>query len=334
MEETIKEKNILTVNDLCVNLFTDGLSLPVIAHVSFDVKEGETLGVVGESGCGKSMLASAIIGLIARPGKITGGQILFEGNDLTKFSQNDLRSIRGRKISMIFQDPMTSLNPIMTCGKQITECIHAHNKVSKKAADEKALEMIRSVGIHNPEKIFRQVPFQLSGGMRQRIMIAMALVCKPKLLICDEPTTALDVTVQAQILKLIKHLQKETGTAVIFISHDMGVISEMSDKIAVMYAGHLIEYGTANEILNNPQHPYTKGLQAAIPKIEEETEKLECIPGNVPMLDKIPSGCVFAPRCAFATEKCRESRPECFITDRNTGHKTACFYPTEKEISK
>ncbi|MCR4627038.1 MAG: ABC transporter ATP-binding protein [Treponema sp.] len=325
--------NVLTINNLCVTLFTEKQELPAVSHVTLHVKEGKTLGIVGESGCGKSMLASAIIGLISHPGKITEGQILFEGKDLTEFSQKQLREIRGAKISMIFQEPMTSLNPLMKCGKQITECILAHQKITKKEADAKALEMIKSVGIQNAEKVFNQVPFQLSGGMRQRIMIAMALICKPRLLICDEPTTALDVTVQSQILKLIRHLQKETGTAVIFISHDMGVISEMSDNVAVMYAGHLIEYGSADEIFKNPQHPYTKGLQAAIPKLEEDSDRLETIAGNVPMLDSIPDGCVFAPRCAFATAKCRENRPA--LSNSAGGHKTeyqsehitACFYP-------
>ena len=235
----MENENILIIKDLDVRLFTDRGELPVIDRLSLTLKAGETLGIVGESGCGKSMLASAIMGLIAHPGKVTGGSIQFEGQELAGMKKKDLRRIRGTGISMIFQEPMTSLNPLMTCGRQIVETITSHEKVSKAEAKERALDMIRSVGIARPEKVFSEVPAQLSGGMRQRIMIAMALICRPRLLICDEPTTALDVTVQAQILGLIRRLQKETGTSVIFISHDMGVISQMADRVAVMYAGQL-----------------------------------------------------------------------------------------------
>ena len=301
---------------------THRVELPVIDRLSLTLKAGETLGIVGESGCGKSMLASAIMGLVAHPGKVTGGSIQFEGQELVGMKKKDLRRIRGTGISMIFQEPMTSLNPLMTCGRQIVETITSHEKMNKAEAKERALAMIRSVGIARPEKVFSEVPAQLSGGMRQRIMIAMALICRPRLLICDEPTTALDVTVQAQILGLIRRLQKETGTSVIFISHDMGVISQMADRVAVMYAGQLVEYAEGEKIFTEPEHPYTQGLQAAIPRLDEEKDTLLSIPGNVPMLYDLPKGCIFSPRCAHATEQCRNERPELV---ENSGHLVRCF---------
>ncbi len=325
----MNDNPVISVKDLCVTLYTESGDLPVVDKVSFAVNKGQTLGIVGESGCGKSMLASAIMGLVARPGKISGGSICFCGDDITHLSQKQLRQYRGSRMSMVFQEPMTSLNPLMTCGKQIAECVLAHERVSKKEAESKALEMIKAVGIHNAEKVFHQVPVQLSGGMRQRIMIAIALVCRPELLICDEPTTALDVTVQAQILQLIRELQEETGAAVIFISHDMGVISEMSDYVAVMYAGKLVEYGKSGEIFSSPMHPYTKALQNAVPTLDDDEKTLESIPGNVPMLNQIPSGCVFAPRCTFASPECMERRPECH-PDENDSHCAACFYPFDE----
>ena len=310
----MENENILIIKDLDVRLFTDRGELPVIDRLSLTLKAGETLGIVGESGCGKSMLASAIMGLIAHPGKVTGGSIQFEGQELAGMKKKDLRRIRGTGISMIFQEPMTSLNPLMTCGRQ------------------RALDMIRSVGIARPEKVFSEVPAQLSGGMRQRIMIAMALICRPRLLICDEPTTALDVTVQAQILGLIRRLQKETGTSVIFISHDMGVISQMADRVAVMYAGQLVEYAEGEKIFTEPKHPYTQGLQAAIPRLDEEKDTLLSIPGNVPMLYELPKGCIFSPRCAHATERCRNERPALV---ENSGHLVRCFlYEDNKKQTK
>ena len=328
----MENENILIIKDLDVRLFIDRGELPVIDRLSLTLKAGETLGIVGESGCGKSMLASAIMGLIAHPGKVTGGSIQFEGQELAGMKKKDLRRIRGTGISMIFQEPMTSLNPLMTCGRQIVETITSHEKVSKAEAKERALDMIRSVGIARPEKVFSEVPAQLSGGMRQRIMIAMALICRPRLLICDEPTTALDVTVQAQILGLIRRLQKETGTSVIFISHDMGVISQMADRVAVMYAGQLVEYAEGEKIFTEPKHPYTQGLQAAIPRLDEEKDTLLSIPGNVPMLYDLPKGCIFSPRCAHATEQCRNERPELV---ENSGHLVRCFlYEDNKKQTK
>ena len=328
----MENENILIIKDLDVRLFADRGELPVIDRLSLTLKAGETLGIVGESGCGKSMLASAIMGLIAHPGKVTGGSIQFEGQELAGMKKKDLRRIRGTGISMIFQEPMTSLNPLMTCGRQIVETITSHEKVSKAEAKERALDMIRSVGIARPEKVFSEVPAQLSGGMRQRIMIAMALICRPRLLICDEPTTALDVTVQAQILGLIRRLQKETGTSVIFISHDMGVISQMADRVAVMYAGQLVEYAEGEKIFTEPKHPYTQGLQAAIPRLDEEKDTLLSIPGNGPMLYERPKGCIFSPRCAHATERCRNERPALV---ENSGHLVRCFlYEDNKKQTK
>ena len=318
----MENENILIIKDLDVRLFTDRGELPVIDRLSLTLKAGETLGIVGESGCGKSMLASAIMGLIAHPGKVTGGSIQFEGQELVGMKKKDLRRIRGTGISMIFQEPMTSLNPLMTCGRQIVETITSHEKMNKAEAKERALSMIRSVGIARPEKVFSEVPAQLSGGMRQRIMIAMALICRPRLLICDEPTTALDVTVQAQILGLIRRLQKETGTSVIFISHDMGVISQMADRVAVMYAGQLVEYAEGEKIFTEPKHPYTQGLLKALPRMGESQEKLYVIDGVVPSLYELPTGCRFWPRCAYATERCKHEIPALYEVE---GRKIRCF---------
>lgn len=305
-----------------MRLFTDRGVLPVIDKLSLSLACGETLGVVGESGCGKSMLASAIMGLVSEPGKVTAGSIRFRGKELVGMRQKELRKLRGSELSMIFQEPMTSLNPLMSCGRQIVETILAHEKVSRAEAKARALEMLTAVGIPRVEKVFAEIPAQLSGGMRQRVMIAMALVCNPSLLICDEPTTALDVSVQAQILALIRKLQREKGTSVIFISHDMGVISEMSDRVAVMYAGQVVEYAPAADLFEKPMHPYTVGLQAAIPRIEDERESLESISGNVPMLYELPKGCIFSPRCPYATERCKAERPEPTSVD---GRMVRCF---------
>ena len=316
------EKKLLEIIDLYTFFDTKRGTVKAVNNVSYTVEEGKTLGVVGESGSGKSVSAMSILRLLDGNGYIAGGQILFNGVDLTKLPLSEMYKIRGNDISVIFQEPMTSLNPLMTCGRQIVETITSHEKMNKAEAKKRALAMIRSVGISRPEKVFSEVPAQLSGGMRQRIMIAMALICRPRLLICDEPTTALDVTVQAQILGLIRRLQKETGTSVIFISHDMGVISQMADRVAVMYAGQLVEYAEGEKIFTEPEHPYTQGLQAAIPRLDEEKDTLLSIPGNVPMLYDLPKGCIFSPRCAHATEQCRNERPELV---ENSGHLVRCF---------
>ena len=326
------DDTLLRVNDLHVTLFTEDGALPAIQGLTFKMRRGETLAVVGESGCGKSMTALSVMGLIPQPpAKITGGQIEFEGTDLTKLSADQMREVRGNKISMIFQEPMTSLNPVMTSGRQIREGILVHNPTMDKAeADKRALEMIRLVGIPAPEKVFKSYPFELSGGMRQRIMIAMALACEPDLLICDEPTTALDVTIQAQILKLIDSMRSELGTAVMLITHDMGVVSEMADWVIVMYAGHLVEYTAAPELFTNPKHPYTKGLIDSIPSLDTSGQKLFAIPGNVPMLNELPSGCPFNPRCPFARDICRHECPEMAPVDGDGRHTAACWKYTDK----
>ena len=300
----MSQNTVLEIKDLEVELFSEQGPLPVIDKVNLSIKEGEIVGIVGESGCGKSMLASAIMNLLNSPAQIAAGTIFYEGQDMTTLSSKEFQKIRGNEISMIFQEPMTSLNPLMKVGKQIEEAIKAHEKVTNAELKERAIAAIREVGIPQPEKVYHDIPSRLSGGMRQRIMIAMALVCHPKLLICDEPTTALDVTIQAQILRLIKKLRDETNTAVIFISHDMGVIYQMVDRVVVMYAGQFVESAPCKKLFENPLHPYTIGLQNAIPQINKQQSSLQDIPGSVPMLDNLPEGCLFAPRCPFAKTEC------------------------------
>ena len=300
----MSQNTVLEMKDLEVELYSEKGPLPVIDKVNLSIKEGEIVGIVGESGCGKSMLASAIMNLLNSPAQIAAGTIFYEGQDMTSLSPREFQKIRGNEISMIFQEPMTSLNPLMKVGKQIEEAIKAHEKVSNAELKERAIAAIRDVGIPQPEKVYHDIPSRLSGGMRQRIMIAMALVCHPKLLICDEPTTALDVTIQAQILRLIKKLRDETNTAVIFISHDMGVIYQMVDRVVVMYAGQFVESAPCKKLFEKPLHPYTVGLQNAIPQINKQQSSLQDIPGSVPMLDNLPEGCLFAPRCPFAKSEC------------------------------
>ena len=300
----MSQNTVLEIKDLEVELLSEKGPLPVIDKVNLSIKEGEIVGIVGESGCGKSMLASAIMNLLNSPAKIAAGTIFYDGQDMTTLSSKEFQKIRGNEISMIFQEPMTSLNPLMKVGKQIEEAIKAHEKVTNAELKERAIAAIRDVGIPQPEKVYHDIPSRLSGGMRQRIMIAMALVCHPKLLICDEPTTALDVTIQAQILRLIKKLRDETNTAVIFISHDMGVIYQMVDRVVVMYAGQFVESAPCKKLFEKPLHPYTIGLQNAIPQINKLQSSLQDIPGSVPMLDNLPEGCLFAPRCPFAKAEC------------------------------
>ena len=300
----MSQNTVLEIKDLEVELFSEQGPLPVIDKVNLTIKEGEIVGIVGESGCGKSMLASAIMNLLNSPAQIAAGTIFYEGQDMTTLSSKEFQKVRGNEISMIFQEPMTSLNPLMKVGKQIEEAIKAHEKVTNTELKERAIAAIREVGIPQPEKVYHDIPSRLSGGMRQRIMIAMALVCHPKLLICDEPTTALDVTIQAQILRLIKKLRDETNTAVIFISHDMGVIYQMVDRVVVMYAGQFVESAPCKKLFEKPLHPYTIGLQNAIPQINKQQSSLQDIPGSVPMLDNLPEGCLFAPRCPFAKAEC------------------------------
>lgn len=317
---------LLKLEDLQTYFYTDDGVVKSVDGVSFDIFKGETLGVVGESGCGKSVTSLSIMRLIPiPPGKIAGGHIWFDGEDLVKKTEAEMRKIRGNDISMIFQEPMTSLNPVYTVGDQISEVIILHQKVSKKEALEQTVEMLRKVGIPSPEKRVHEYPHQLSGGMRQRVMIAMALSCNPKLLIADEPTTALDVTIQAQILELMKELKDEFNTAIMLITHDLGVVAEVCDRIAVMYAGKIVEYSDVETIFGRPQHPYTWGLLKSIPKLEGHVGRLMTIEGVVPSPLNLPKGCTFNPRCRFSTDKCRESMPD--IHEIRPGHSVRCWHP-------
>lgn len=299
---------ILEVKNLKTSFFTSQGEIKAVDDVSFEVYKGKTLAIVGESGCGKSVTSLSIMRLIAEPpGKIVGGQILFESKDLTRATQEELRKIRGNRISMIFQEPMTSLNPVFTIGNQIEEAILLHQKVNKVEARKIAIEMLKLVGIPAPEKRVFDYPHQLSGGMRQRVMIAMALSCNPDILIADEPTTALDVTIQAQILELLKDLQKRLGMALVLITHDLGVVAETADEVIVMYAGHIVEKAPVQQLFKNPKHPYTRGLLNSIPK--PGSKRLETIAGMVPHLLKLPKGCRFADRCAHVSDECRAQDP-------------------------
>ncbi|OUR76948.1 peptide ABC transporter ATP-binding protein [Alphaproteobacteria bacterium 46_93_T64] len=319
---------LLSVKDLIVEFKTRAGIARVLNKVSLDVHAGEILGIVGESGCGKSMTALSIMGLIpSPPGKIAGGEIELNGENILTASNKRIQQMRGKEISMIFQEPMTSLNPVFCVGDQIAEAILLHEKATKAEAWERSIKMLDRVGIPEATIRARAYPHELSGGMRQRVMIAMALACNPKVLIADEPTTALDVTVQAQIFDLIKELQQETGTAIIMITHDMGAIAELADRVAVMYAGHVIETGNTEDILTNPYHPYTRGLIACVPHLEEnpsdERPYLAEIPGVVPSLTELGKGCTFAPRCSYQSENCVTNRPDLSqITDR---HSVSCF---------
>lgn len=301
---------LLDVRNLKTYFYIEDSVITAVDLVSFVVQEGETLGIVGESGSGKSVTALSIMRLIpSPPAKIVDGKILFKGEDLLLKSEDEMRRIRGKEISMIFQEPMTSLNPVLTIGAQISEAIMLHEGVSKKEALEKSEHLLHLCKVSLPKKRLRQYPHELSGGMRQRAMIAMALACNPSLLIADEPTTALDVTVQAQILDLILELQKRMGTAVLFITHDLGVINEVADNVAIMYCGRIVEYGPTKDVLRHPLHPYTKGLLASLPTIKGPRKPLKSIKGSVPSPQEILSGCRFAPRCDYASDRCVHTEP-------------------------
>ncbi len=328
-------KNILEVHNLKVSFFTNVGEVKAVGGVSFHVGVGEAIGIVGESGSGKSVTSLSIMRLLTYPGRIVGGSIHFAGNNLVKASEREMQRIRGNEISMIFQDPMTSLNPVFTIGNQIMEPLMRHQKLSRSEAKAKAIEMLRLVGIPSPEKRLTQYPHEFSGGMRQRAMIAMALSCQPKLLIADEPTTALDVTIQAQILELMKELKEKINTSIILITHDLGVVAEICSRIIVMYAGIIVEQGTREDIFYNPRHPYTWGLLKSIPHIEaEKKERLIPIDGQPPDLLKPPAGCPFYPRCEHAMEICVEQRPP--YTDLSLNHKAACWllHPNAPKVER
>lgn len=303
-------EKLLEVKNLKTYFYTDEGVVKSVDDVSFDVEKGKTLGIVGESGCGKSITSLSIMQLVETPpGKIVGGEIIYQGENLLEKNKDQMRKIRGGEIAMIFQEPMTSLNPVFTVGKQIMEALRLHTDLDKEKAKERAIEMLKLVKIPLPEKRFNEYPHQLSGGMRQRVMIAMALSCNPKLLICDEPTTALDVTIQAQILDLIRDLNEKMNTSVLFITHDLGVVSELCDTVIVMYTGRIVEKAPVRELFNDPKHPYTVGLMSAIPRITKDRPPLETIEGVVPNPTERISGCSFWPRCPHATEQCRQGEP-------------------------
>jgi len=321
---------ILHINELETEFQSRDGVVKAVDKVSYQVGKGETLGIVGESGCGKSVTSLSILRLIPNPpGRISGGEVLFKGEDLTKVSEGRIREVRGNEISIIFQEPMTSLNPMMTIGQQISEPLIRHQGMSKKKASAKAEEMLELVHIPDAKKWLKGYPHEMSGGMRQRAMIAMALACDPEVLIADEPTTALDVTIQAQILKLIRELQKKMGTAVVMITHDLGVIAETADRVVVMYAGRKVEEAGVKELFARPRHPYTVGLMTAIPRLDKITgnnnftDRLTEIPGVVPPLYDLPNGCAFAARCSFVKGRCREERPA--FEEKSSGHWAACF---------
>lgn len=320
---------MLSVRDLHVSFKTYGGEVQALRGVSFDLYKGETLAIVGESGCGKSVTANTIMGLIPQPaGRIKNGNVLFKGKDLTKLEKSEMRKVQGVDISMIFQDPMTALNPTLKIGEQLTEGLRTHQKVSKSEARQKAINLLEVVGIPNPEERMKQYPHQFSGGMRQRIVIAIALICEPELLIADEPTTALDVTIQAQILELFEEIQERTGVSIILITHDLGVVAKIADRIAVMYAGKVIEIGEKREVFYSPQHPYTKGLLASVPRLDLKEEELQPIEGTPPDLFAPPIGCPFTARCPFAMEVCDRIYPA--TTGLSDTHAVDCWLQDER----
>ena len=326
-------RKVLSVRDLEISFATSSGSVSAIRGVRLDLYEGETLAIVGESGSGKSVTAYSLMGLTAYPGKLIGGSLQFNGHEIEKMSEKEMRRIRGNEVSIIFQDPMTSLNPVYTVGNQIMEVILLHTDKNRKQARERAKELLTLVGINEPDKRLKQYPHELSGGMRQRVMIAMALACEPKLLIADEPTTALDVTIQAQILELMMELKDKLGMAIIMITHDLGVVASMCERIAVMYAGRIVEYGTTEDIFYNPKHQYTKGLIRSIPRIDtKEHERLVPIEGTPVDLLNPPAGCPFAPRCEACMKICLREMPP--ITNFDEVHYTQCWLNQKEEMEK
>ncbi len=321
------EKNTLQVEHLCTSFFTQNGEVKAVNDVSLTVPKRSIIGIVGESGCGKSMTARSIIRLLKYPGKIVSGRVLLADKDLTALSERDMADVRGEELSMIFQEPMTSLNPVVKVGKQVCEVVMLHRKVRAKEAKAEVLRIFRKVGISEPERRYECYPHELSGGLRQRIMIAMAMICRPKLIIADEPTTALDVTVEAQILQLMKNLRDEIGTSIILISHNLGVIAQVCDYVYVMYAGRVVEQAETFELFDHPAHPYTRGLMNAVASLDGDSPLLDTIPGVVPNLLHLPEGCSFSPRCDRCTEACKRAMPE--LAEIAPGHMTRCINTTE-----
>ena len=323
---------LLEVRDLHTSFFTPVGEVKAVNGISFNLDHGKVLGIVGESGSGKSVTAYSIMQILEKTGKIVSGSIKVDGKELVGLSEREMKNIRGNRISIIFQDPMTSLNPTYTIGHQLMEAILLHTNRNKKQAYDRAVEMLKLVNVNEPEKRMKQYPFEFSGGMRQRVMIAMALACEPDILIADEPTTALDVTIQAQILELMQSLQKELGMAIIMITHDLGVVAQMCDEVIVMYAGSICEQGTADEIFYNPKHEYTKGLMRSIPTVDNDGEKLQPISGTPIDLLNMPAGCAFAPRCEKAMKICLHQR--CERMQINDDHQAACWMNVKEELEQ
>jgi len=322
---------LLEVSGLTTSFLTASGYLPAIEDVNFTIEKGETLGIVGESGCGKSVTSLSIMQLLSTNGKIRDGSILFEGKQLVGLKDTSMRRIRGNDIAMIFQEPMTSLNPVHKIGKQIGESLRIHRGMNKEQSQKKAVELLKLVGIPRAEDIADEYPHRLSGGMRQRVMIAIAMACDPKLLIADEPTTALDVTIQAQILDLMRKLKAEREMSVLLITHDLGVVAEMCDRVVVMYAGKVVEQGSVRDIFRNPTHPYTIGLLSSIPRLEDRKQRLSSIPGNVPSIELMPAGCRFASRCSHATQRCADNEPSLLPVTEN--HQARCWLVDDKEAA-
>jgi oligopeptide transport system ATP-binding protein len=325
---------LLQVKDLRTHFFTEEGVVRAVDGISYDVKEGETMGLVGESGCGKSVSALSLLRLIpSPPGKIVGGEVLFDGEDLMKVDEDEIRHVRGNRIAMIFQEPMTSLNPVLTIGRQLTEALELHLKMHRGAAEQRAIELLEMVGIPEGPTRLNDYPHQFSGGMRQRVMIAMALSCNPKLLLADEPTTALDVTIQAQILEILARLSQEFGTAVIIITHNLGVVARYADRVNVMYAGKIVESASAMKVYGDPRHPYTIGLLKSVPRLDEaRKDKLVPIEGVPPDLASIPPGCSFYPRCPYRLDRCQEEEPPLMLVEE--GHYSACWVDVKSGDSK
>ena len=322
------DHNLLEIKDLYVQYTTDGRAVEAVNGITITVKKGDTLGLVGETGAGKTTTALAIMGLVPDPpGKVTSGEILLNGENLQKKSEKELLTIRGKEIQMIFQDPMTSLNPVLPVGDQIREVILLHEKLSKAEATHKACQMLELVGI--PAERYDEYPHQFSGGMKQRVIIAIALACNPKLLIADEPTTALDVTIQAQVLEMMRDLKEKYGTAMILITHDLGVVAEVCNNVAIMYAGQIVESGTLDDIYSDPQHPYTIGLFRSIPDLTSKQRRLEIIPGIMPDPSNLPKGCNFCTRCQYATERCKQEKPP--VAQLSKSHAVLCWRNAEQE---
>ena len=320
------EQNMLEVRHLCASFFTQKGEVKAVNDVSFEVPRGKIVGIVGESGCGKSMTVRSCMRLLKYPGKIVGGEVLLDGRDILKLSEREMADVRGREISMIFQDPMTSLNPVMKVGKQVAEAVRIHTKVSSEEAKRQTLEIFEAAGIPEPARRYESYPHQLSGGLRQRIMIAMAMICRPKLLIADEPTTALDVTVEAQILRLMKKLC-DYGTSVLIISHNLGVIAQLCDYVYVMYAGRIVEQADTFALFDHPLHPYTRGLLKAVSSLRQGAKELDTIPGVVPNLLHLPEGCSFSLRCSACEKRCSREMPS--LVEAGVGHRVRCHLTDE-----